>query len=882
MYKTKIIILLLFFKFYGYSQTILKGTVKDSLQVPLSYANVIAKPQDSLKQLLYSITDEQGRYKITLKKGNYTITISYMGFNTYSFEYSSIKDTTRNVILIEQDNRLEEVFVELPVTVKQDTIIYDTNKFITGEERKLKNVLKKLPGVEVDKEGTVTVQGKKVTTMLVEGKKFFGAGTKLAVENIPANAIERIEVLDNYNEIAFLKNLSDSNNMAMNIKLKEEKKRFVFGDVELGKGNQEFYRAHSNLFYYSPKTNLNFIGNLNNTAEKTFTYKDYLNFQGGINAVFKRGNSIFKTSNSDFSQFLETRDLTSSKNKFGALNISQEVNNKLNVSGYSIFSHSKEKTFEQSINQYNTFDETKNIKTNAKNILGIGKLTFDYTPNLKEQWYFNTQFKKTNYIYNSNINSNIDITNSNFLITKELVATYFNQNIEWHKRASKKHTYSFIADFTFDKNNPIIFWESNNPILQNLIPATSQSIYKLKQLKETKRNNFEAVFKHYWVLNKKKHIYSTIGNTFIKQHFLTNDSQILADGTINNFNNTDFGNDLDFKLYDFFLGIHYKFRTGIFTFKQGLFVHSYKWEINQQTKVKKNKIVILPDFLAKIEFNKSKKINFNYNLKTLFSDASNFASQFYLQSYNSVFRGNENLKNELYHSAILRYNQFKMYRGISLFANISYIKKVKGIKNTVNYQGVNQYLSPILIKNQEEKWRFSGNLRKKIKNIKFSIGLNYVTSKYLQKTNEIFETNKNNTTIIKLSAKTLYDDFPTIEVGFNRNISTYTLSNSETEFITDEPFINIDYDFFKRFIFNFEYTRYNYKNNTFGLKNTYEIANAIISYKKENSAWSYKITGSNLFNTTFKQRNSFSTYLISDTKTHILPRVVILSIVYNL
>ena len=129
---------------------------------------------------------------------------------------------------------------------------------------------------------------------------------------------------------------------------------------------------------------------------------------------------------------------------------------------------------------------------------------------------------------------------------------------------------------------------------------------------------------------------------------------------------------------------------------------------------KNNKLVILPDFLTKIEFKNLKKIELNYSINTSFSDAYRFVNQFYIQAYNSVFKGNETLENELYHSLRLRYNQFKMYRGISIYANINYTKKIRGIKNAVNYQGINQYLSPLLIKNQDEKWSFNGNLEKKI------------------------------------------------------------------------------------------------------------------------------------------------------------------------
>src|SRR5690606_31068818 len=255
---------LVFFLFLGihlscFSQTVLKGRVTDSLQKPLPYTNVIAKPQDSLKKLQFSITNEKGEYKLELEEIPYTVTASYMGYKPYSFKVLPVKSVVKDIVLKENAEELEEVVIELPVVVKKDTIIYTVEKLLTGEERKLKDVLKKLPGVEVGKDGSVTVQGKKVTTMLVENRKFFGGGSKLAVENIPADAINQVEVIDNYNEVAFLKNLVDSEEMAMNIKLKEDKKKFVFGDIEAGKGDQNFYRAQSNLFYYSPKTSLNAI-----------------------------------------------------------------------------------------------------------------------------------------------------------------------------------------------------------------------------------------------------------------------------------------------------------------------------------------------------------------------------------------------------------------------------------------------------------------------------------------------------------------------------------------------------------------------------------------------------------------------------------------------
>ncbi|WP_232734663.1 carboxypeptidase-like regulatory domain-containing protein [Polaribacter sp. ALD11] len=291
----------------------LTGSVKDSLQNPMPYANVIAKPKDVSKNLQFAITDNEGFYRLQLAKGDtINISISYLGYKPIDYQFITLKNTKKDFVLQQSSESLDEIVIEMPVTVRGDTTTYKTDKFIDGSERKLKNVLKKLPGVEVDKNGRVTVQGKKVTQMLVDGKKFFGGNSKLAVENIPADAVGNVEVIDNYNEVSFLKGLTDSDEMAMNIKLKEDKKRFVFGDVEVGKGNEDFYKTSTNLFYYAPKINVNFIGNINNIGEKTFTFRDYMSFSGGVNAIFS-GNFDWK--GGAFSQFMESNDVLSKQTK---------------------------------------------------------------------------------------------------------------------------------------------------------------------------------------------------------------------------------------------------------------------------------------------------------------------------------------------------------------------------------------------------------------------------------------------------------------------------------------------------------------------------------------------------------------------------------------
>ena len=859
----------------------LSGFVKDSLRNPLPYANVIAKPKDISKNLQFSITDDEGYYKLKLKKGDtLTISVSYLGYKTINYQFVSKKNTEKDFVLQQSEEQLEEVIIEMPVSVRGDTTTYKTDTFINGTERKLKNVLKKLPGVEVDKNGKVTVQGKKVTQMLVDGKKFFGGNSKLAVENIPANAVDNIEVIDNYNEIAFLKNVSDSDEMAMNIQLKEDKKHFIFGDIEAGKGNQDFYKTNANLFYYSPKTNINFIGNSNNINEKTFTFKDYLNFSGGINAVF-HGN--FDFSGQDFSQFLESEDLQTSRQNFGALNITKTTNSKTDISGYVIFSDTNTGSFSESLNEYTAFNEKQTKDTKANNLLGIGNFNIDYTPNTIEKWHIRTQLKRTNSFNENIINSLINVNNNTIITDRDIQTTSINQNIEWHKRKSNKHIFSTVVSYMYNKNDRNNFWQTKDTIFNNLIPIEKeQKIYKINQIRNTKKQNIDAIFKHFWEVNNNNHIYTTIGNNFLKEEFLTEDSQKLDNGTINNFSSNGFENELNFRLNDLFLGIHYKFRTGIFTFKQGLYAHNYDWKINQQTNVRKNKWVILPDFLAKIEFTKSKKLQFNYNLKTSFSDASKFANRFFLQSYNSIFQGNENLENNLFHNARIYYRKFSLYRGVLLNASLNYTKQIKDVRNVVDFDNINQFLTVKVFDNPSES--IDGNIRleKKIKKIKYKFSAGFSNNRYKQEVSNIIQINKNNNYDYQIGFVTLFDNLPTLEIGVKREIGDFISNNNTSKFSRTESFVNIDYDFLKGFIFNFDYRRNNYQNKILGQKNIYEIANSTLSYRKENSAWSYKIIAQNLFNAIFKQSNSFSDYLISDTKTYILPRVIMLSIGYNL
>ena len=228
--KQLIIVLLLCVASTTFAQVRVEGIVKDSIGSPLELANVIAINTVTKNLDSYGITNDKGKYKLNLKENtNYKIQVSYIGMKQAEL---IIDTTTENLIkdfTLAEDNALDavEITYEMPVSISGDTLTYNADSFTSGTEKKLEDVLKKLPGVEINADGEIEVEGKVVKKVMIEGKDFFDGDSKLATKNIPADAIDKVQVLKNYDEVGQLSSVRGSeDSMAINIKLKEGKKNF--------------------------------------------------------------------------------------------------------------------------------------------------------------------------------------------------------------------------------------------------------------------------------------------------------------------------------------------------------------------------------------------------------------------------------------------------------------------------------------------------------------------------------------------------------------------------------------------------------------------------------------------------------------------------------
>ncbi len=874
----------------GFSQTIrFQGKVLDTLQQPLVFANVIAEPKEDIA-MRFAFTDEDGRFQLKLQKDkSYTIKVSFLGYKSKVFTFLAATNTVKNIVLSESKNVLEEVTIDavLAVIVKEDTISYKTKHFVTGEERKLREVLKKLPGVEVDRDGNVKVNGRRVTKVLVENKQFFTGDSKLAVNNIPADAVNEIEILDNYTDIALLKGLEDSNDLAMNIKLKKDKKKFWFGDVETGKGTKESYLIHPSLFYYSPKRSMNFIGDFNTTGKKSFTFKDYLDFEGGYSKILLKTNTYFSLMNDDFSKFLTNQDFKSSKHTFGGANITESISDKTDLIGYVIYSKSDNELENQTINTYtgNGADliENRISKNNPNNQFVIGKLGLNNTQENGAKLKLTSILKKSD-------NTSINSVNTNYNAATKLIETNvnatnldFKQNLEWYKSLTDNQTLTLLVNYQYAKGNSLVNWNTNNYQFQNLIPLVSDTKYDVFKDKNTISQNASLLLKHYWTFADFVHLYTTVGAQIYFDDYLTNEYQLQSNNTVNNFSSAGFGNDIHFRFTNLYSGVHLKFQKGKFIFKPGLFYHQYLRKLNQINSIKSlDKNYVLPELSIKYNINRSEKINLLYNLKVRFPSVLRLSNQYTLTNFNSIYQGDDNLENELYHQLNVHYYKFNMFKNLNYNLSINYIKKEKSLKSTNQINGINYIARLVILDNADENLSFNGGVSKGFNGYKLSLNSNASFSNYLQLVNSNLQRNKSISYSFGGGFKTSFIKFPNIELRYNKSFNDYRTVNSTSNFENNNFQIHLEYDFYNDFIFNADYDYNQFKNKNKQTESSNDLLNASLFYQKENSPWGFEIIARNLFDTRFKRQNSFSEFLISDTKTFVLPRMLLFKLSYKL
>src|SRR3954469_7050063 len=269
-----------------------KGKVTDSsARQNLADATVsVLNPKDSTP-VTFAITDKAGSFQIkNLDTGAYELLVSFQGYRPVrkSFTISrQSQDVDLSAIYMDKQSvLLQEVVVSAPpISVKKDTVEFNASAFKTKPNSTAEDLLKKIPGVQVDKDGNVKAQGEDVQKVYVDGKEFFGTDPKLATKNITADMIESVQVFDDMSDQAKFTKIDDgSRAKTINIKLKKDKRQGYFGRAMGGYGSDDRFDGSLSFNRFNGDRRISLLAAANNVNKQGFSFSDIVSSMGGFGA----------------------------------------------------------------------------------------------------------------------------------------------------------------------------------------------------------------------------------------------------------------------------------------------------------------------------------------------------------------------------------------------------------------------------------------------------------------------------------------------------------------------------------------------------------------------------------------------------------------------
>lgn len=282
---------------YGQKFSI-KGQVTDTLSSPLPSTTIMLLSEKDSTLVNFGVSDLKGFFEVkNINKGAYLLKITFVGYASYMKRVVAPAEGTvlemGRIKLAPQTKELDAVVIQgekNPVTVKKDTIEFNAGSFKTKVNANVEDLLKTMPGMEVDTDGTVRAQGEQVQRVTVDGREFFGRDPKLATRNLPADAVEKVQVFDRKSDNAQFTGIDDGQReKTINLELKEEKRNGAFGNLMGGYGTEDRFQATASVNKFSKGQQISFLGMGNNINEQGFSIGDFMNFSGGAQAMMGGG-----------------------------------------------------------------------------------------------------------------------------------------------------------------------------------------------------------------------------------------------------------------------------------------------------------------------------------------------------------------------------------------------------------------------------------------------------------------------------------------------------------------------------------------------------------------------------------------------------------------
>lgn len=636
-------------------------------------------------------SDKQGIFLSNDLKSSesYLLSVEYLGYDTYFQNLNKgVKDSIleiTGITLIPSSTLLNTTVIEAdrdPVKVKGDTIEFAASSYKTAPNSTADEILKRLPGVEVNKDGTVNAQGEQVQQIYVNGKKFFGTDPKIALQNLPADAIESIQVFDEKSDQSKFSGLDDGvRDKTINFKLKPRYSSGNFGTITAGYGTDERFDDKGLWNKFSPTEQLSLLGAANDVSKQTFTTQDYSTYAGGSSTGGNSGGGGGRNSGGGGGSGTPNATPGFTTTFSGGINYNNTASPKTEINTNYFFNRF-DRTFDVLSNRQNFVPAVySNVTQSLQNIINDNHRFFFSIDHKIDS--FNSIKFTTNFSYsdnNNSTNSDAQTLNGTNLLVNDIARlnttvgngfTNSNTLLYRHRFTKAGRTFSINAGIAPSKTTSNININGLNSYFDSLSNKTSDSTLQLDTRHNTKVS-YNATLSYTEPITPQMTVELTAthqrtNNISDRTVYKTANGETLLDAILSN----NYDNHFDHNRGGFNYRFVYKtwqLTTGV-QYEQSILYSTSNYGIIDRAYYN-----FLPIVRFKYTFAQGETASLDYETNLNEPSISQLQPITDYSDPINIRVGNPDLNPEYQHRARIRYNKFnrKTFTSFFIFTNIAY------------------------------------------------------------------------------------------------------------------------------------------------------------------------------------------------------------------
>lgn len=865
----------IFFLFFSFSFIIaftqqynIEGKISDDQNRGIESASVSVLNSDN-EIIAYTFSDENGNYSISFVTPYKKLKIKITNLDYQQAEVNIIDiKKTYDFKLNEKITTIQEVLLDgRKIKIDQDTTYIKVAPFTNKTEQTVEDILKKLPGIQVSKDGTIKAHGKNIDKLLIEGEDMFDKNYKILSKNLDSKVIDEVQIIDNFEDNPIFKKLNNSDKVALNLKLKKGLKNVWFGNVNLGSAvfPEERWKETLSLGLLKKKIKLFYFGDYNNLGEKptdllSTNMLDKSTFSG--DRFEYSAKRVFNIPINEVELFSKTQSIFN-RALLNSVSINSKIKNNLSLRGVVYYTNDKQIQNSLSVADYNLennpFTITENNNYRDKKTLSSAEIELKYFPNEKN--YITNLFiaKNNPSIYTNDLLFNGSNISQNLNLKDFTFYNHFNHTLQVSENKVLNNYLYFGRDKLQEKaqiNSPFLEQyfnvPANFPVNQETKNKVTYLGYKAKLITKYNKidltNGLQADFNHQSLEN----ILLT-NNIFLKDYqnsLILKQLQLSSDNTIR----YNFSKKIDVTASVNFQNINFEYNT------------------------KKSNIFLLnPSLYFNLKKTKIGNFSISYSEDSTLPEVSQLNTNFQLTDYRTFQKGTntfQSLKNQNLSFLYYFYNDEKRY---SINVNIFYIKS-KSIINNLSELSNEFTLNSNIFTEGGESYNFNFSLVNYFRKLKLASKIetnNSWSNNLIAVNSNDFSISKNYFNSIKYSATTYLTGKINFDFGFAYNFFKSDFQEITTKNETKDAFVNINFKFSKVFLLESNNSVYNIN------KKNYLFSNIVVNYTPENSKFSYRVLMNNLLNENQYSAVSLNNYISNTYTVKLVLRYILLSAKYR-